>query len=66
MLCLDSDSAGEEASAYLTEELPPGNPHLKLNLPNGKDVNDCYLMNKEELLLNDEQKEAVLTRDVRY
>ncbi len=44
VLCLDSDPAGCEASAYLAEEFSKrGIAHLKLDLPSGKDVNECYL-----------------------
>lgn len=44
VLCLDSDPAGCEASAYLAEEFNKrGIAHLKLDLPSGKDVNECYL-----------------------
>lgn len=48
VLCLDSDPAGCEASAYLAEEFSKrGIAHLKLDLPSGKDVNECYLAKKE-------------------
>ncbi|NKE70199.1 toprim domain-containing protein [Candidatus Manganitrophus noduliformans] len=44
VLSLDSDPAGCEASAYLAEQFSKrGITHLKLDLPDGKDVNDCYL-----------------------
>ncbi|MFY9268988.1 MAG: toprim domain-containing protein [Candidatus Manganitrophaceae bacterium] len=48
VLCLDPDPAGEKTSAYLTEEFSRrGIAYLKLDLPNGKDVNECYLEKKE-------------------
>lgn len=44
VLCLDPDRPGKEAAAYLSEEFDKrGIAHLKLDLPDGKDVNECYL-----------------------
>lgn len=48
VLCLDSDPAGKEASAHLAEEFNRrGITHLKLDLPDGKDVNECFLAKTE-------------------
>jgi DNA primase len=44
VLCLDPDRAGKEAAAYLSGEFDKrGIANLKLDLPDGKDVNECYL-----------------------